>query len=96
VTDYKSLTGPAVAALLEAARPLGAEVSVNVAKLALHTSHWHPCNVALFERQICGVFAQILKASEIVEKAFLVSQQHVLARCIWRSTVDVLCMSQCI
>ncbi|DBA84277.1 TPA: hypothetical protein ACH3X2_006334 [Trebouxia sp. C0005] len=38
VADYKSLTGPAVAALLEAAQPLGAE---------------------------------ILKASELVEKAFL-------------------------
>jgi hypothetical protein len=33
VADYKSLTGPAVAALLEAARPLGAEVSVNEANL---------------------------------------------------------------
>ena len=33
VADYKSLTGPAVAALLEAARPLGAEVSVNMANL---------------------------------------------------------------
>ncbi len=31
VADYKSLTDPAVAALLEAARPLGAEVSVNKA-----------------------------------------------------------------
>jgi len=31
VEDYKSLTDPAVAALLEAARPLGAEVSVNKA-----------------------------------------------------------------
>lgn len=31
VADYKSLTGPAVAALLEAAQPLGAEVSVNKA-----------------------------------------------------------------
>ena len=32
VADYKSLTDPAIAALLDAARPLGAEVSVKEAK----------------------------------------------------------------
>jgi len=33
---------------------------------------------------------QILKASEIVEKAFLVSQRHVLACCILHLVVHVL------
>jgi len=90
VADYKSLTDPAVAALLEAARPLGAEVSKNVAILPC-TPHTGIHAVLIFvKRQMSGDFVQILKASEIVEKAFLVSQRHVLACCILHLVVHVL------
>jgi len=88
MADYKSLTGPAVAALLEAAQPLGAEASVNEANVPCIPHTGHPCNVDLCKRQICGDHVQILKASEIVEKAFLVSQ--LLACCIPHLVVDVL------
>ena len=90
VADYNSITGPAVAALLEAARPLGAEVSKNVATLR-GTPHTGIHAVLIFvKRHICGDYVQILKASEIVEKAFLVSQRHGLACCILHLVVHVL------
>jgi hypothetical protein len=94
VADYKSLTDPAIAALLDAARPLGAEVSVKEAKWPCIPHTGIHAVLIFVKRQMCGGYVQILKASEIVEKAFLVSQRLLLACCILRLVVNVLRMSK--
>ena len=64
VSDYNNLTGPAVQALLDAAGPLGPEVEP-------YNCRTSTGQITLSAHKL--LFLQILKASEIVQKAFQVS-----------------------